>query len=38
MVILLNQREYSVGELAEALKLTAPTASHHISKLRDAVW
>ncbi len=35
MVILLSQREYSVGELAEALELTAPTASHHISKLRE---
>lgn len=33
---LLNEREYTVGELAEKLELTEPTISHHLSKLRSA--
>jgi predicted transcriptional regulator len=36
MAILLSQRKYNVGELAEALSLTAPTVSHHLAKLREA--
>ena len=33
---LLNQQEYSVGELAERVKLGEPTVSHHLSRLREA--
>ena len=36
MAILLSQRKYNVGELAEVLNLTAPTVSHHLAKLREA--
>jgi predicted transcriptional regulator len=36
MAILLSQRKYNVGELAETLNLTAPTVSHHLAKLREA--
>ena len=32
---LLGNREYSVGELAAELKITEPTVSHHLSKLRS---
>jgi DNA-binding transcriptional ArsR family regulator len=35
MAILLSQRKYSVGELAEVLGLTAPTVSHHLANLRE---
>ncbi len=35
VAILLSQRKYNVGELAEALSLTAPTVSHHLAKLRE---
>jgi DNA-binding transcriptional ArsR family regulator len=31
---LLNEREYSVGELAERIKLSEPTVSHHLARLR----
>jgi DNA-binding HxlR family transcriptional regulator len=36
LVRLLNEREYNVGELAEAIELTEPTVSHHLSKLHSA--
>ena len=36
MVILLSQRPYNVGELADVLNLTVPTISHHLAKLREA--
>jgi predicted transcriptional regulator len=36
MAILVSQRKYSAGELADVLNLTAPTVSHHLSKLREA--
>ena len=36
LACLLSQKAYSVGELAGALDLTAPTVSHHLSKLREA--
>jgi predicted transcriptional regulator len=32
---LLNEREYTVSELAEAVKLTEPTVSHHLARLRE---
>ncbi len=32
---LLNEREYTVGELASAVTLTEPTVSHHLSRLRE---
>jgi predicted transcriptional regulator len=35
VAILLSQRKYNVGELAEVLGLTAPTISHHLGKLRE---
>jgi predicted transcriptional regulator len=35
VAILLSQQKYSVGELAEALSLSAPTVSHHLAKLRE---
>lgn len=35
MVRLLNAQEYNVGELAEAVDLTEPTVSHHLSKLHS---
>lgn len=35
MIGLMNEREMTVGELAEKLQLTEPTISHHISKLRS---
>lgn len=34
IVGLLSEREYSVGELSEALAITEPTVSHHLNKLR----
>ena len=33
---ILNQSEYSVGDLAELINLTEPTVSHHLSRLRQA--
>src|SRR5689334_18009383 len=33
---LLNEREYTVGDLAERISLTEPTVSHHLGKLREA--
>lgn len=36
IVALLGERPYSVGELAQALELSEPTVSHHLSKLREA--
>lgn len=33
---LLNEREYTVGELAEKVKLGEPTVSHHLSRMREA--
>ena len=35
IVELLRQRSYRVAELAEALQLTEPTVSHHLSRLRE---
>jgi hypothetical protein len=32
----LNEREYSVGELAEGIDLGDPTVSHHLARLREA--
>lgn len=36
MVGLMNERAYTVGELAEVFGLTEPTVSHHVSKLHSA--
>lgn len=33
---LLQQREYTVGELAATVNLSEPTVSHHLAKLRDS--
>ena len=33
---LLNEREHSVGDLAERVKLTEPTVSHHLARLRES--
>ncbi len=33
---LLNMKEYTVGELAREMKLTEPTISHHLTRLREA--
>ncbi len=33
---LLNQSEYTVGDLAREVNLGEPTVSHHLSKLREA--
>ena len=33
---ILNQQEYSVGELAERVNLGEPTVSHHLSRLRQS--
>lgn len=33
---LLNEHERTVGDLAEAVRLTEPTVSHHLAKLREA--
>lgn len=33
---LLNQHEYSFGELASSMNLSEPTVSHHLSRLRQA--
>ncbi len=35
MMCILSRREYSVSELADALSLTVPTVSHHLTKLRE---
>lgn len=32
---LVHTQEYSVGDLAERVKLTEPTISHHLSRLRE---
>lgn len=32
---LLNEREHSVGDLAERVKLGEPTVSHHLARLRE---
>ena len=32
---IVSQNEHGVGELAEALELSEPTVSHHLSKLRE---
>src|SRR5579859_5269696 len=32
---LVHKQEYSVGDLAERVKLTEPTISHHLSRLRE---
>jgi DNA-binding HxlR family transcriptional regulator len=32
----LNEREHTVGELAQRVELTDPTVSHHLSKLRES--
>jgi biotin operon repressor len=32
----LNEREYSVGELAQQIELGEPTVSHHLARLREA--
>ena len=36
IMCILSQHEYNVGDLADALDLTAPTVSHHLAKLREA--
>ncbi len=36
MLGLLSEREYTITELAERLKLTEPTISHHVRKLRES--
>lgn len=36
MLRMMNQREFSVGELAVTVELTEPTVSHHLTKLREA--
>ena len=33
---MLNEREHTVGELAQRVELTEPTVSHHLAKLREA--
>lgn len=33
---LLNQQEYSFGDLASSMNLSDPTVSHHLSRLRQA--
>jgi len=33
---LLNEREYTVGDLASEIKLGEPTVSHHLAKLRKS--
>ncbi len=33
---LLNEKESTVGELAQQLNLTEPTVSHHLTRLREA--
>jgi predicted transcriptional regulator len=35
MLRLLNQREYSVGGLAERVELSEPTVSHHLTRLHN---
>lgn len=35
IVCYLSSRKYNVGELAELLKLSEPTVSHHLAKLRE---
>jgi biotin operon repressor len=35
IMCILSQHEYNVGDLADALDLTAPTVSHHLTKLRE---
>jgi predicted transcriptional regulator len=35
VIQLLNEREYTVGDLAQAVGLTDPTVSHHLSRLRE---
>ncbi|MFN8421247.1 MAG: metalloregulator ArsR/SmtB family transcription factor [Anaerolineae bacterium] len=35
MLRLLNEREYSVGELAARVELGEPTVSHHLARLRE---
>jgi predicted transcriptional regulator len=32
---MLNEREHTVGELAERIELTEPTVSHHLARLRE---
>ena len=32
---LLNEREYTVGDLAERIQLGEPTVSHHLTRLRE---
>ncbi len=34
MICLLNEREHTVGDLAERVGLTEPTVSHHLARLR----
>ena len=33
---LLNEREHTVGDVAERVELTEPTVSHHLARLREA--
>lgn len=35
MLRLVSDREYTVGELANAVSLTEPTVSHHLARLRE---
>ncbi len=35
IVQLLNEREHTVGDLAQRVELTDPTVSHHLSRLRE---
>ncbi len=35
IIQLLNEREYTVGDLATRVELTDPTVSHHLSRLRE---
>ncbi len=36
MLQLLNEREHTVGDLAERVRLGEPTVSHHLARLREA--
>lgn len=36
MLKLLNEREYTVGDLARQVELGEPTVSHHLARLREA--
>lgn len=36
LIRLVNEQEYTVGELAQKVELTEPTVSHHLAKLREA--